>query len=63
MTTTENYLDHAAECELRAGKVSSPDARQAFLILAETWRRLADPNHRDLSREIPANSGDISLKF
>lgn len=34
--------DHADECERLAAQTSDPEKKRSFLVIASTWRELAD---------------------
>ena len=46
-TKAEEYRLNAAECELKAARVISPDVRQNYRVAAEVWREMAEMVERD----------------
>jgi hypothetical protein len=55
-----NSLCQAVRCDRLADQASSADAREAFRILAQNWRMLADRDShywetREHAKTIPAN--------
>jgi len=41
MKPSEEYLQHAQECERQAAAARAPSAREIFLTTAALWRKLA----------------------
>jgi len=61
MRTSEQCLAKAADLEREAGLSKSHQRRQAFLELADEWRRLAMAQVRSLPAE-PPSQGRLRLR-
>lgn len=51
MKTVHEYIRHAEECEALAKKTTSPEQREMFSKMAETWRMLAEQRRQRLTKK------------